>query len=354
MDAKRYFRPRHVTPPGREHVTRQITDLSILDVPHRFGPQTVTAVFQIVSPLYKSYRAFLKRVELLRQLENTDYGGPLLFYPPQQCRGALNPERNHMVIDVTPRGERLLKNAGLFREHRPVTSGQEWKHDFMGGTITASIYLPIKAKPERYRFGYEDEVIATLGCRAFQVPSYRYKAQNGEEKWREGAVIRPDGFFSIEYLPDRVTRIFLKEENCGTEPYRSDNTERKSYKQSILAYHALLSDSELRRRYFGDVKIGVLNTFTTPAAMRSAMEVHKEELGTKGTYMLYNVWDVFGDFFKPPPPRPDLFHEPWQRVGQPPFYISRANKPEPRSVPAPLQPSYPATRLQQNPVHARG
>jgi hypothetical protein len=144
MDTKRTLRPRHVTPPGREHVTRQVTDLSILEVPHRFGPQTVTAVFQILSPLYKSYRAFLKRVELLRQLENTDYGGPLLFYPTQQCRGAITPERNHMVIDVTPRGERFLQNNGLFREHRPTTNGREWRHDFMGGTITASIYLPSK------------------------------------------------------------------------------------------------------------------------------------------------------------------------------------------------------------------
>jgi hypothetical protein len=58
--------------------------------------------------------------------------------------------------------------------------------------------------------------------------------------------------------------------------------------------------------------------------MGSAMDVHKDELGGKGTYMLYNVWAAFGDFFRPPPPRPDLFNEPWQRVGQPPRFVSRA------------------------------
>ena len=324
MDTKRNFRPRHITPIDRERVVRQMSDLAILEVPHRLGPQTVTAIFQILHPLYKSYRAFQKRVELLRQLENTDYGGPLLFYPSQQVRGAITPERNHMVIDVTPRGDRLLKNAGLFRDHRPGTNGQEWKHDFFGGTITASIYLAIKANPECYRFGYEDEVVAKIGCRTFPVPPYRYRTQNGGEKWRQEAVIRPDGFFSIEYLPEKLTRIFLREENCGTEPYRSDNTARKSYKHSILAYHAFLSNADLRRKYFGNARIGVLNTFATQTAMRSAMEVHKGELGNKGTYMLYNVWEDFGDFFRPPPPRPDLFHEPWQRVGQPPFHISKA------------------------------
>jgi hypothetical protein len=30
--------------------------------------------------------------------------------------------------------------------------------------------------------------------------------------------------------------------------------------------------------------------------MPSAMDVHEEVLGTKGSYMLYNVWDAFGDY----------------------------------------------------------
>jgi hypothetical protein len=193
-----------------------------------------------------------------------------------------------------------------------------------GGTITASIYLAIKARPECYRFDYEDEVVEKIGCRTFPVPPYWYKTQNGGEKCHREAVIRPDGFFSIEYLPEKLTRIFLREENCGTEPYRSDDTARKSYKHSILAYHALLSNADLRRKYFGEARIGVLNTFARQTAMQSAMKVHKEELGNKGTYMLYNVWEDFGDFFRPPPPRPALFHESWQRVGQPPFHISKA------------------------------
>lgn len=353
METKRDFRPRHRTPQGRKPVTRQITDLSMLEVLHRLGPQTAQALFQLVSPLFTSYRAFLKRMEQLRQLEQTDYGGPLLFYPPQQCRGAITPERNHMVLDVTPRGERLLKNAAFWREHHPTTNGQEWKHDFMGGTITASIYLAIKQHPERYRFRFEDEVVAKIGCRAFPVPAYQYTTTNGEEKWRQQALIRPDGFFAIEYLPEKVTRIFLREENCGTEPYRSDNTERKSYKHSILAYHAFLSDGNLRRKYFGDARVAVLNTFTTQTAMRSAMEVHSELLGSEGSYMLYNVWDAFGDFFRPPPPRPDLFHQPWQRVGQPPRLISRATQPEPQTVLSPLQPAHPDTRLRVKVAAAR-
>ena len=61
---------------------------------------------------------------------------------------------------------------------------------------------------------------------------------------------------------------------------------------------------------------------------------------TQGTYMLYNVWDAFGDFFRPPPPRPGLFYEPWQRVGQPPRHISQAAQAEPKPVLSPLQPAW--------------
>jgi hypothetical protein len=83
--------------------------------------------------------------------------------------------------------------------------------------------------------------------------------------------------------------------------------------------------------------LAALSTFITQTAMRSAMEVHEEELRSEGTYMLYNVWGAFSDFFRPP--RPDLFHEPWQRVRQAPRFISQAAPAEPQSDPSPLQPA---------------
>jgi hypothetical protein len=322
MQTKRNFRPRHITPRGVHHVTRQPSDLLIVEVLHRLGPQTVEALFQLLYPLYESKRAFLHRVELLRQLENTNYGGPLLFYPSQQLR-AVQPERNNMVLDITARGERFLKSVGRFREHHPITNGKEWKHDLFSATVVSSILLPIKADT-RYTFGYPDEVVAELGGRrSFPVPTYRYHTERGEERVREGAIIRPDGLFSITY-PDPARRILLVETDCHTEPYRTDNLQRKSHKHTILSYHALLAHGDIRRSYFGEAQIGVLNVFSHPRAMQSAMEVHEEMLGNKGKFMLYQTWEAFGDFFRPPPPRPDLFLNSWKRVCQPPAFISKA------------------------------
>jgi hypothetical protein len=316
-------RLRYVTHSTGKHVTRRPTDLYILEVLHRLGPQTTDALYQLLYPLYRNKRSLLYRVADLRNQENSDYGGPLIFYPDQQRRGATMPDNNYMVYDVLPRGLKLLKNALLYREHHPSTNGQEWKHDFMVGTIIASIAIPIKADPVRYTFIYPDQVLEDLdGRRSFPVPEYAYVTQTGNQATRHDAVLRPDGLFAIKYA-DGTKRIFLLEADCRTEPYRSDNLGRKSHKHTILSYYALLTNRDIRRQHFGDARVGVLNVFTHPRAMQSAMELHEELVGHRGTFMLYKVWDAFGDYFRPPPPRPDLFTSPWERAGpHAPFYIN--------------------------------
>jgi hypothetical protein len=232
------------------------------------------------------------------------------------------PDNNHMVYDVLSRGEKLLKNALLYRVHHPTTSGHEWKHDFMAGTIIASI--AIAAKANECGFVYPDEVLDDLdGRRSFPVPAYSYTTAAGNQGSRDDAVLRPDGFFALGY-ENGMKRIYLLEADCRTEPYRSDNLQRKSHKHTILSYHALLTNSDIRRTYFGDANVGVLNVFSHPRAMQSAMEVHKEFLGNRGSFMAYNFWQDFGDYFRPPAPRPDLFLRSWSRVGQPPVFISKA------------------------------
>jgi hypothetical protein len=206
--------------------------------------------------------------------------------------------------------------------YNPTTNSHEWKHDFMAGTIIASI--AIAAKTSQCRFLYPDEVLADIdGRRSFPVPAYSYTAQTGHRKTRDDAVLRPDGFFALRF-ENGIKRICLLEADCRTEPYRSDNLQRKSHKHTILAYHSLVSKAENRRPYFGDARLAVLNVFTHPRAMESAMKVHEELLGNMGLFMLYQTWEAFGDFFRPPPPRPDLFLGAWNRVGQPPVCISNA------------------------------
>jgi hypothetical protein len=336
MDTNRNFRHRHKTPVNGGRVTKQPTDLAIVEATHRFGDQTVQALFQILYPLYSNYHAFQVRVAQLRQLENTEYDGPLLHAPSQQTRGASRPDSNHLVVGDTIYGERLLKRAGLWREHHPKTKNKEWKHDFMRNTILSSVFIASKGSCE---FIYHDEVLADLYDKLpFAVPDYTYEREKGGNGTRSGAKLSPDGFFALRYQGG-TKRIFLIEADCDTEPDRSDNLERKSRKHNILSYDALFSDGDMRRKLFRDARVGVLNVFSVERAMRTAMEVHEKEIGSKGSYMLYASWEAFGDYFRPPPPRPDLFTDPWHRVGQPPAYISQATAAEPQSVLSPLQPA---------------
>jgi hypothetical protein len=324
-------RLRYVTHSTGKHVTRRPSDLAILEALHRLGPQTTDALYQLLYPLYTNRRSLLYRLADLRNQENSDYGGPLLFYPDQQRRGATMPDNNHMVYDLLPRGEKLLKIARLYREHHPTTNGYEWKHDFMVGTIIASIAIAIRADPAHYTLLYPDEVLADLGGRrSFPVPEYTYTTQAGHQAIRHDALLRPDGLFAIKYA-EGTKRIFLLEADCRTEPYRSDNLQRKSHKHTILSYYTLLTNRDIRRGYFKEARVGVLNVFSHPRAMQSAMELHQELVGNRGSFMLYQAWEAFGDYFRPPRPRPDLLLRSWHRVGQSPFFISQSIKAEPPS-----------------------
>jgi Replication-relaxation len=212
--------------PRGERVYRQPNDLFILEALHRLGPQTTEALYRLLYPLYKDKHSLLIRLRKLRhEQEASDYGGPLIFYPSQQRRGATLPDNNLAVYDILARGEKLLKNAGLWRDNHPTTKNQEWKHDFMRSTIIASI--AIAAKANGAEFLYPDQVLDGLKL-PFDLPPCEYKADNGM-KIRTGAKLRPDGFFALKYA-NGVKRIFLIEADCGTEPNESDNIERKSHK----------------------------------------------------------------------------------------------------------------------------
>ena len=81
----------------------------------------------------------------------------------------------------------------------------------------------------------------------------------------------------------------------------------RSHKHNILSYYALLSNGDTRRRYFGkDTRVVVLNVFSYLIAMLSAMRAQEELLGDRAKFMAYQSWEAFGDYFRPPAPRPSL------------------------------------------------
>jgi len=305
-----------------KHVTREDADLAWFEAIHRLGHQTSEALYQVTRHIRRSHRAALYRMRDLRHEQWSDYGGPTLFYPLQQDRTP-RPDRNLNVYGITKLAVEALKEAGRFRECAPTTNHNEWKHDFMGACVSSSVYLAASARPDRYEFIFEDEIVSRLGgMKAFPI-SYSYTRKDGERTTRE-ATIRPDGLIGIRYLPSGEERILIREEDCRTERNDSDKPTVKNHKHSILQYSALLGNRELRQRYFGNVRVAVLNTFSSALKMRNVMDLLlKLSNGRGSNFLLYRTWPDFGDRFRPPAPDPTLFGEPWQRAGtHPAFYIS--------------------------------
>jgi hypothetical protein len=258
----------------------------------------------------------------LRHERDSDYGGPTLLYPLQQER-ARRPDRNLNVYGITKHAIGTLKVSGRYQEHAPTTNHNEWKHDFMGACVATSLYFGAREHPERYEFIFEDEIVSRLGgVREFPV-IYPYTARDGTTASRD-AILRPDGFNGIRYLPTGEERIFIREEDCGTERIDSDDRSVKSHKHNILQYAAFLGNTDNRRSLFGNARVAVLTTFSSPIKMRNVIKLVLELSEGRGSnFMLYQSWPTFGDRFRPPAPRLDLFTDPWERAGpHAPFYIN--------------------------------
>jgi hypothetical protein len=303
-----------------KHITREEADLVWFEAIHRLGHQTSAALYELTKHLRRDKQRALHRMRDLRHEKDSDYGGPTLFYPLQQEK-ARRPDRNLNVYGITRYALEGLKASGRYREHTPTTNHNEWKHDFMGACVATSLYLGAREHPERYEFIFEDEIVSRLGgVREFRV-TYSYAGRDGTAATRE-AILRSDGFNGIRYLPSGEERIFIREEDCGTERNDSDDRSAKSHKHNILQYAAFFQSAE-RRMLFGEARTVVLSTFSSPTKMRNVMTLLLELSGGRGSnFMLFRSCSAFGDRFRPPAPSLELFTGPWERAGHAPFYVN--------------------------------
>jgi hypothetical protein len=305
-----------------KHITREEADLIWFEAIHRLGHQTSSALYELTKRLRRDKQRALHRMRDLRHEKDSDYGGPTLFYPLQQER-ARRPDRNLNVYGITKHAIEALKVSGRYREHTPTTNHNEWKHDFMGACVATSLYFGAREHPDRYEFIFEDEIVSSLGgVRKFRV-IYPFTARDGTTVTRD-AILRPDGFNGIRYLPTSEERIFIREEDCGTERNDSDDRTLKSHKHNLLQYAAFVGDGDNRRRLFSNARVAMLTTFSNPTKMRNVMKLLLELTEGRGSnFMLFQSWPTFGDRFRPSPPRLDLFTEPWARAGpHASFYIN--------------------------------
>ena len=75
---------------------------------------------------------------------------------------------------------------------------------------------------------------------------------------------------------------------------------------------------QTRKQYSAEEKIRIV-----VAGLRGEDSIAELTEGRGSNFMLFQSWPKFGDRFRPPAPRLDLFTGPWERAGpHPSFYIN--------------------------------
>lgn len=224
---------------------------------------------------------------------------------------------NQLVYELNENSIQILREEGRYSEFAPTCSGP-WKHRVMVSSITASIELATFGTTTRYI--PQHEVLDQLGA-SLRVP---VTIRNDQLARDEQHHLIPDAMFGLEYDNDgKKSYIFyVVEADRGTEPLKVKNLARKSYRRSIQQYRKLIG-GKLYKTHFGlNSGLLVLNVTTSIERMQNLIDLVAEtsELGGN-TYMLFQASPLFGTYFKPPKPIPELLTGPWHRAGHPAFTL---------------------------------
>ncbi|MCU7838871.1 MAG: replication-relaxation family protein [Candidatus Thiodiazotropha sp. (ex Troendleina suluensis)] len=295
-----------------KRITPTDRDILLFDKIHRHGPLPTKYLVAYSKLIRKSTTRAKDRLTDLFNEDNTPHDGTYLSRPWQQFE-TLDARQHDLVYDLTPRSKCLLKEQGLWSEYTPNTSGS-WKHTFMTSCITASIELGTHEN-EFTRYIFQDEILSRSGSKlSFSVDVLGINKR-----------LIPDGLFGLEYTCDgkQYYRFFLVEADRATEPGRTQNFSRKSYRRTILQYREFVGKGLYKEALGLSATLLVLNVTTSELRHRNLLELTKELSGSSGNnYLLFQYAPELGRYFHPPDILFHLFMNGWERGGWGPFSIS--------------------------------
>ena len=244
--------------------------------------------------------------------------GNLLSKPGKQF-DPMDARHNQLIYDLNEHSIQILREEGGYSDRAPACSGP-WKHRAMVSSITASIELATYGKNIRYI--PQHEILDQLGT-TLRIP---VTIRNDRLARDEQHDLIPDAMFGLEYdEAGRKSYIFyLVEADRGTEPLKVKNLARKSYLRSIQQYRKLIGGKHYKAHFGLNAGLLVLNVTTSEERMKNLIELVAESSDSGcNTYMLFQTAPLFGTYFKPPKPIPDLLTGPWYRAGHAPFYLNQ-------------------------------
>lgn len=282
-------------------------DIAMIEAIHRHGPLSSIYLPEFRKPHAHSRQNAVRRLNILFNETNTVDDGAYLSRPIQQTRTEYAHSK-HLVYDLTPASERLLKRLGKWSGNAP-SSRNPWTHSFMVSSITASIDL--LCRQEGYAFIPGHDILDKANATLRQDVPYLWLDT------KRTSYLTPDALFAVDY--GGKFRAFVVEADRGTEPITTTSPARKSILRNILQYRTFIGKEQYKEAYGLTTHMKVLNVFTSMARMKTVIEV-----ADKNVDLLFQTLDDFGVVFKPPQVLSNLFTEGWKRAGHEPFYINRA------------------------------
>lgn len=273
------------------------------------------------------------RLRLMNNSDNIWYDGrrygPVIDRPEDQLDRKKNSEERYppkqgqmMVHDINGQGKGILRRAG--RYHR-IRHGGWWDHNFGNARISAGLHLG--AMEDGLALTPQDHIVKEkLGV---IIP---YETPNGAEIDDQSYV--PDDLMGFD-------RYFTLETDLGNEVGRpGERTEveddealyrrRKSYDRMVRQLYGLISKGLYKTLYRIPSDKPLMNLFVTTSMPKFLLM--KDIIGelTEGrgfNWLLLKHIDrrtIFNPL-EDPKPLTNLWREPWERVGNIPFYL---NNPE--------------------------
>lgn len=283
-----------------------LTHVEILKTLNVFPLLSSFYLYEIATDL--SYDAFK---ESIKQLWYRGY-----VYRPRQQIETTNADYNQYVYALTEKGEKYLKQHGLWVEAVKPTG--PWKHQFMVSTTLAT--LKHLSDKNGYRFIPPHEYLRNVTREnPLRIPELPFK-------WDKQTVkmpLEPDAICAIDYGDGAIA--YAIEADRATEPTIATDLKKKSYKRMVAQYKALLSNRTHHKYYPHDNPPPMMLLFVTVEQGRVRAFL---DLVEKSPFFTALAIPEFGTFFKPPDLLTERFEKPLERAGKEPWYIKREAAPE--------------------------
>lgn len=257
-----------------------------------------------ILPFTGFYYSYLKgRLDVLSRKPNK------FLDRPDKQRSQPNANYRFLIYELAYRGERALKDAGLWTPEPQLGDKTLFAHALMVTETIASMELGCGSMI------WWPEIAARLDKPQRFIP---VEIEHGKEKLAFDYYNDSNGPFGIRY-PDKTARFFSLEAEHANQ-VDSRNLRKASFLKKFLAVKAII-DSGAYKKAWGVPNLVTLVVASSQARIDTMKELILRETNGKGVrYIAFYQIPVMENL-EPSKPMPEMFTKGWQRAGHPDLFL---------------------------------